>query len=354
MILSVFVLSACDIDVNETQLASSDQLVAPVLSAISGVVIDQNTDAVEEVSFTWEEPYFGASVQIQYNLMVKSGTTSALLGQSFSNFYTISKDDFNGIIVNQLGVKANSSADVKAYVTASVYGTVTDTLTSNTIEFNVSTYKAQLKPLYMTGAYASWDAATANKFWETTGGSAIYKNLIDVNVTDNTISFFKILTAQNWSDANYGNDFLTSEWELPGDDGNNLSVNTESGSIAEFTVNLTDNTIDRTMYSAMGIIGAFTSDGTDHNWDYDLEFTYDLANNCWNTQVATFAENAEFKIRMNKGWTVSYGGPLDGSDDIEGGYELTGGDNIAITEAGDYFFTLYTNRTPWVLVMNKQ
>jgi len=354
MIMSVFALSACDIDVNETQLSSSDNLVAPVLASMSDVIIDQNTDAVEDVSFTWGKPDFGASVQIEYNLMVSIDETSALLGQSFTNSYTMSKDDFNGVIVNQLGVKANSSAEVKAYVTASVYGTEFDTLTSNTIEFNVSTYKAQLKPLYMTGAYASWDAATANEFWETTGGSNIYENLIDVNVTGEVLSFFKILTAQNWSDANYGNDALTPDWELPGDDGNNLSVDTESGSIAEFTVNLTDMTIDRTMYSAMGIIGAFTYDGTDRNWDYDLAFTYDLSNNCWKTEVATFAEDAEFKIRMNNEWDISYGAPINGSDDIEGGYELTGADNIAIAEAGDYSFTLYTNRTPWVLVMNKQ
>lgn len=52
-----------------------------------------------------------------------SGENSALLGTSSTTSYAISKGDLNGVVINSLGVAANETATVSAYVTAKMYGT---------------------------------------------------------------------------------------------------------------------------------------------------------------------------------------------------------------------------------------
>jgi len=354
MLVAIFTFASCEIDVDKTQLASTDQLVAPVIDPMPSVIIDQNTSAVEDITFTWNDADFGASTQIQYNLMAKLGDEKALLGQSFTNSLIISKEDFNGIIVNQLGVKANEAADINVYLSANIYGVESDTLTSNIITFNVSTFKAQLKTFYMTGAYDGWDGeGTPNAFWETSGGTNVYNNLIDIGIAsdnaDYPISYFKLLSAIGWSNG-LGFDAITPSWTLPDleQSDKNFSIDITNGSIAKLSVDMNAKTVSSKMYSMIGIMGSF------NGWASDLVFKYDLANNYWTTDVATFAGDGEFKIRMDGKWDESYGGPLEASDELDGGFELGGGDNIKIPSAGDYTFTLYTNRTPWVLVMNKQ
>ncbi|MFA6676040.1 MAG: SusE domain-containing protein [Bacteroidales bacterium] len=354
MLVAVFTFASCEIDVDKTQLASDDQLVAPVIDPMQSVIIDQNTSAVEDITFTWDNADFGAPIQIQYNIMAKLGDNEALVGQSFTNSLTISKEDFNGIIVNQLGVKANEDADINVYVAASIYDIESDTLKSNLITFNVSTFKAQLKTFYMTGAYDGWDGdGSPNEFWETSGGTNVYDNLIDIGIAsdngDYPISYFKLLSAVGWSN-DLGFDAITPSWTLPDPEqsDSNFSVDITDGSIAKISVDMNAKTISCKMYSMIGIMGSF------NGWASDLVFKYDLANNYWTTDVVTFAEDGEFKIRMDGKWDETYGGPLVASDEIDGGFEISGGDNMKIPSAGDYTFTLYTNRTPWVLVMNKQ
>lgn len=353
MLLFIFTLASCETDIDKTEIVPSDKQISPILDTHPGIIIDINNNDVEDVTFTWQDADFGAPVQIQYHLMGKVGDTETLVGECFTNSFTITKKDLNGLIVNDLDVKANTAADIEAYVTANIYGTTSDTLTSNAITFNVSTFKAKLRSFYMTGNYGGWTDVGSQIFWETSGGTNIYKNLIDLSIdsdaADYPVSYFKVLSAQSWANG-LGYDAVTPKWTMPDNAqaDNNFSIDSTGGFIAQLTLDMNKNTLDCKVYSMISLIGSF------NEWASDLVFNYDLVNSCWTTNVATFADGGEFKIRMNGKWDEAYGGPLEASDDIENGFILGGGDNMKIPSAGDYTFTLYTNRTPWVIVMNKQ
>ena len=59
-------------------------------------------------------------------------------------------------------------------------------------------------------------------------------------------------------------------------------------------------------------------------------------------------------LRLDKDWNLKYGSAV-ASSDIEGGFELTqGGNNNPTPGTGDYIVKLYANRTPLVVVYEKQ
>ena len=81
-----------------------------------------------------------------------------------------------------------------------------------------------------------------------------------------------------------------------------------------------------------GLIG----DATPGGWDNDTNMTWDAVNGCFTVTLNLTANS--FKFRANDGWDYNLGGSLTA---------LTpGGDNISVTEAGNYTITL----DPWTKV----
>jgi hypothetical protein len=77
-----------------------------------------------------------------------------------------------------------------------------------------------------------------------------------------------------------------------------------------------------------GVIG----DATAGKWDTDQNMTYDPTTGMWNAILDLTA--GEVKFRANDGWDINYGDTgMDGILD-------SGGDNIAIAEAGTYIFEM--------------
>ena len=65
--------------------------------------------------------------------------------------------------------------------------------------------------------------------------------------------------------------------------------------------------------------------------------------------------NNGFLIRYNHAWDKKLGTATTASDDVEGGFELEeGGSDMNVPGNGTYIMKLYGNRTPFVLVMEKQ
>ena len=78
-------------------------------------------------------------------------------------------------------------------------------------------------------------------------------------------------------------------------------------------------------------------------------------NNIWTGGPITFSDGNEFLIRFNHAWDKKLGTATKASDDVENGYELVeGGDNMKVPEAGTYIMKIHGNRTPMVIVMEKQ
>lgn len=348
--------------VGQTRLAAEKDFVAPRLQEMSDIIVD-NTNSKESVTFLWTPADFGAPVSISYNVYLEGNGNKALAGTSKTNSLTITKADLNGIVVNSLGVKANEAADVSASVEATVADTDINAVKSaNTVSFNVKTFKAKLNFLYICGQFQNgWDVANAPQFWETGGGTKTYRILIDYlaggTITPGEDQGFKVLTQREWAGDYWGYESgdgkgLTPDWTCPENNDKNFQFGAGAQPIYEITVNLKDKKINSAGHLAVSLIGNFAESG----WSTDVDFVYDCAENVWTAGPATFSGgNNGFLIRFDHDWTYKLGTATTASDDVEGGFELEeGGSDMNVPGDGTYMMKLYGNRTPFVLVMEKQ
>lgn len=351
LVASVLVLVSCDIEIEKAYLNPTSDFQAPELLSQGPVIVNDDNSKTESVVFNWTNASFGPSVQIEYSLYATANSKTALLGSSFTNSLSISKSDLNGVVANDLGIGVNQTANISAYLIAKVYGTNVEGVTSNSISFDVTTFAAALRTLYLPGNYQGWNIEQAPEYWETDGGTNVYKILVNLDDGSEQYSYFKVTVARNWSDENWGYNFLTPSWYCPEQSDSNLSVDLTEGSIYVLTVNRGKMTIDKEGVSKVGIIGAFDESA----WSTDLDMTYDAVENVWVSPAITFSGDLNFLIRMNESWDHKYGTDNEASQHVEGGVKLVkGGADLNAPSTGTYIMKLHGNRTPYVLVMEKQ
>ena len=344
------------VEVGQTRLDPESQFVAPTLVSLSDISIDQN-NTEETVSFAWEPASFGAPVQILYSLFLKAGDKSVVAGTTYGNSLSMTKADLNGLVINSLGVKANEAANLQAWIEAGIADTSVPTVTSNTLAFNVQTFKAKLNFLYICGQFQNgWDVANAPQFWETGGGTKIFKILIDYlaggTITPGEDQGFKILSQREWAGDYWGYSGLKPSWDYVENNDENFQFGESAKPIYHLTVDLNKKAISAEGITSLSLIGNFA----ESSWSNDVDFVYDCVQNVWTAGPVTFSGgNNGFLIRYNHAWDKKLGTATTASDDVEGGFELEeGGSDMNVPGNGTYIMKLYGNRTPFVLVMEKQ
>lgn len=349
---AALLFASCENDMEKVQLGTDGSFIAPVMNNVGNVIVNADNSDAETVVFSWTKADFGAPTQISYSLYVEYNGKSGLVGTTPSTMLAVSKGDLNGVLMNELGVAANETAAVTAYVTAKISGTdLYETIASNkTNTFNVTTFEAALKWYYCCGNFSgSWDIDNAPQIFETKGGSNTYSAMMDFNDGGAALSYFKITELRSWSGANWGFNYLTPGWgNLDPDQGDsNLSLDISKNTIWKITVKTTTMTIDaEPVGNTISLIGGY------NDWGADDMFTYDYKTNSWVTDPIDFASDSDIKARLNKDWATSWGQTGKMSAAIAGGYELTtdNGGNIPVS-AGTHTIRIYANRTPYVLVI---
>ena len=141
-----------------------------------------------------------------------------------------------------------------------------------------------------------------------------------------TAAEFKFRANHDWG-FNYGSSTKDAKLNAGGD---NIPVTVESD--YAFTLDLSRP--NAYIYSAnrWGVIG----DATPGGWDTDTNMTWDDTKKVL-TVTLNLKSPGSFKFRANDGWDINYGGNL--------GALSSGGDNIAVTAAGNYTITF----DPWAL-----
>ncbi|MDR1004923.1 MAG: SusE domain-containing protein [Prevotellaceae bacterium] len=353
LLAAVALFASCETDVDTPQLPAPDKFVAPVINACSDVIVNADNSAAESVIFTWKAADFGLPVQILYSVYLSSGDVAALLGTSSSTSFSIMKGDLNGVAMNKLGIEANATGTVTAYVTASVYGTTEyePLKSADSNSFDVTTYAMPLKNFYVVGFFNGWSPDTAPEIWETGGGTGTFEGMyiFPEDGTNPGGSGFKIIEQRNWSAGNWGFDAFTGKGAnfTSSDDGNLVLP----AGIYQISMTSLPMTISATAVQRVAAIGTF------NGWaDDDSELTYNAATNVWESVPVTFDAGGEYLIRLNKSWDYKYGSSGKASMTIDGGIELVtkGGDNIPVAEAGTYIITLHADRTPYVVELIKQ
>ena len=207
--------AACQTDIDTPQIGNSADFVAPVLGACGDVIVNADNADSENVIFSWTAASFGLPVQVLYQVYLVRDGVEALAGATNSTSIAIGKDDLNGVVINGLGVAAGETAEVTAYVSATVANSTkyAPVNSEQSAPFSVTTYDAPLRWRYLCGEINDWNTATAPIFWETAAGTNIYECMVDFtpNCVNNppsdpeNYSFFKVLENADW----YGYDKIT-------------------------------------------------------------------------------------------------------------------------------------------------
>lgn len=352
--------AACQTDIDTPQIGNSADFVAPVLGACGDVIVNADNADSENVIFSWTAADFGLPVQVLYQIYLVRGDVEALAGATNSTSIAIPKGDLNGVVINGLGVSANETVEVTAYVSATVANsTKYEAIKSEqSAPFSVSTYAAPLKWLYLVGEFNNWTETTAPIFWETAAGTNIYECMVDFTPTNESPtkaghSFFKIIPEQSWA-SSYGKNELSAGWAVEENNDGNLSLPLADGVINQISVNLAAMSISKkTVGNKLGLTGTIT-DWADNA---DVPFAYDALTSTWKTEPVSLPANAEIKLRIDGTWngTLNWGDAGKASTAVAGGMELAeGGGNIVVAEGGTYVVVLHANRTPYVLELQKQ
>ena len=355
LLMAITLFAGCNTDVDTPQIGSSNEFIAPIIGECSNVVINANNSKEEMVIFTWQAANFGLPVEILYSVYITDGVNNSRIGTSSTTSYSIAKGDLNGFVMNDLGVAANETVTLQAYVTAQLAGAteLTELKSNSSNSFSVTTFAAALKNLYTVGFFNGWDVGAAVEIWEETAGTDIYVGMIDLKNDEATTpgySGFKIVSARNWNEGNWGYDAFTVGSNITSSSDGNLVL---PAGYWKLSVNKKAMSIEATAVSSVDILGSFNgwNDTAGHT-----PLTYSATENAWISAPVEFAEPGAFLVRLNASWDHKYGSSGVASTAVAGGIELVtgGGADITVAEAGIYIIKLHANRNPYVIEVLKQ
>lgn len=343
-------LASCETEVDRAMISPSEGFIAPVLDPMGDIIVDADNNATESVTFVCSKPAdFGLNVAVEYMLYLKKDDVETLLSASNSLSFTVAKSDINGKVVNDLNVPASQTAEISAYLVARIESdTEIYTKASNVINFNVTTYKAEIRSVFATGEFAGWlgTADNAIEIFETGGGTNVYECIVNLTDAedDDTNADFKITSHRDWAHGNWGYSAFTGGLSSNiMDNGDNLCV---TPGIYRVTVDLTVMSIIAEPISSVTILGDFGG------WDAgEVDLIYSYTDNAWTSSPITFSDGLGFLARLDKNWDKKLGDSGTRDMDIPDGIVLTlgGGDNITVPTAGTYIIKLHADRTPNVL-----
>jgi hypothetical protein len=309
----LLILSACKKD--ESQAVLDLKSNGTFKASATSLTLKKDDAANNAVTFDFTEPNYG------YKAAPNNVIQIALDGSNFANPKEIILDpnvltknltvmDFNAILLS-LGLPTSVDSKIQARLKSQLTDQVGLTY-SNVISMTVNPF-ALTSYLYVPGAYQGWNPPTAQSLISPLS-DGIYTGVI--NFTDGNLEF-KVLTIRNWGPPEYGKGATDGTIAVGG---GNLTA-PKSGS-QKLTVNTTLNTITFEDYS-FGIIGSATPGG----WSTDTPMAYDNASQTWSITLPLVA--GQFKFRLNKDWTVGYGGK-------DGVLNQLNDNNINLDTAGTY------------------
>jgi hypothetical protein len=288
-------------------------------------------DSLEVMTFVWTDVNFGVNTPISYSLYVDSAgrafENAAVLGTTTETFLTLSVEQLNTFLLEDMGFPANESSQLELMVTASIADV--EPLSSDPVPVSFAPFFQDDEPevpapnmLWVPGAYQEWDPASAPTIRE------ISENVYEGYVYLNIPTGYKFTSHPNWDNINYGD---AGEEGVLTTDGAAPSLGTDIAGYYRFIVNTEELTYSADLITSFGIIGT----ATPGQWDSSTEMTFDEENGVWTVTQDLVA--GALKFRANDAWDINYG-PAD-SNALEGFLIQTDG-AISITESGNYTITI--------------
>ena len=309
----------------------SDASPAGTLAA-TATSVDLNIAAGNDTAVTFTFP---VATVTGYQVPVTSTLQFALKGANFANAqetvvttttYSATVAELNKMMLSvgaTIGVPAEMEVRLKS-APAPNAATYSNVLTISGTPYLASAW------LYVPGDYINWDFANADSLISLTG-NGVYVGVI--NMPADKLGF-KVTTQKSW---NTGIAYADAGGGSIATSGDNLNAGTPG--LKKITVDLNNNTYKIEKADSWGIIGDATPGGWDN--DTDLKFIND-GSGLW--KITANFKVGKYKFRMNDAWDVNFG--------IKDGNFVKGGDDISLSEAGNYTISLDPIEATYTIVKN--
>ena len=314
-------LAACQTP-EVVQIASPENVVPASLHELDVTEIAISaTNQQETVSFSWEAADYGAPTQISYSLEAALDETSkkvTILSGLVKTEATVTYEDLNRVLFNDLEVPEGQPTGLKIYVGSVLYaGSSVASYPKvysepKSLTVTVTAAEKVYPMVYVIGDFNGWKDGTTQELFEFTPASGKYSGMLGFG--GKAANGWKIKgTAEGWDDTcNWG---LDGDKETPAAEAPELTLITSGGSkdIKIYSKNFYNVTFDKTAltlkvnlsFDQIGVIGSF------NDWDADVVMNFDNVKQKFYADVE-FAEDSEFKFRLDGAWTISYGTGADG------------------------------------------
>jgi hypothetical protein len=342
MFLSILLVSITSCDNEDTvQLTLAPQGSGIITEPAEGTTIvlnplDNQTNPA--LTINWTPATYGTPTEITYNVEI------AKVGTSFENAYRAASTTnryvtWNVGEMNNIAVTAGLTPFVEEGLEIRIVSTVgtnaSQIQTSEAVLIYVSTFTTDLPKIAVPGNHQGWDPATAPLLAASAFGETDYEGFVWLD------GQFKLIAPNETGGFFWGN----TDWgDASGVDGSYTKVLTDDG---EGNIGTDDAEgtgyywvkadTEKLTYSLTktnwGLIGNATPTG----WDSDTDMVYDADSKTWSLTIdltAQVAPDNGIKFRANDGWDINIGDSgADGTMEI-------GGDNIGVSESGNYTVTL--------------
>ncbi len=332
-------LSACTTDLDTVEALPIENATPATIHPLTEDIVITADNQGEEVTFSWDAADFGVATPVNYSIWAAYADTEK---EIFSNItktsFTATLEQLNQPLYNDMKLPAEEPAAVAFRIGASIgEGYQTIFSESSTINVTVTAAEKRYPVIWVIGDYCSWDFAKAQNLYSFSADETNYEGFIDFG--DKAKNGFKISGAAGWDDScNWGTDGTAPAAEASSvqliNAGSSSDLKCYSKRFYKFAFSRDNLMLEvKNSFNQLGVVGGFTgwADGKDVVMNFNPEkrrFWADVEN-----------LSGEFKFRADGGWDVNWG--ADGSE----GKLKPGGDNINVTEAGNYRVYAYLSNS---------
>lgn len=328
-LLTILLIAACSDRANDpvVNLGAAPEITAPT-GGNTFVLIEEEAEEIV-TTFSWTAADFGFEAGINYTLEIDREGNEFLDATGLNTTSDLTYTELkvgrlnNILLANSLPAEFENPLEIR--VCASVSNLV-EPLCSPAVALKVSPYPAEVEypVLGVPGQYQGWDETSTAEVIYSRNSDDIYEGYLYFGVD---MSPFKFTRGFSW-DENWGDDEADGILN-PGGFGNDILL---SGSAGMYFLRADLNTLEHSnTRTDWGVLGTATPTGTDSDTDLTWDETNEVLTITMDLTVGTL------RFRANDANDINFG------DNFSNGTLEADGDDIMITEAGNYTINMKLN-----------
>jgi hypothetical protein len=303
---------------DETMVMLKSDATPPSIISTPVELNPEITDQTLNTEFTikWNKADYGVNTEVKYTLELDyqcgSFVSPVTLGSSTDNSFTLTLDNLNAKLVNDMKLSPHMPADLQLRIISTMNNNFAET--SAPVAFTITPWSAWSPALWLVSD--AWDVADAPAIYVT--AENIYEGYAYLS-SDGIFKFANSVVCEGTTYGGSGGSLST--------DISSSGISVPTSGYYKINVDTENLTYQFSLIETWGMIGT----ATDGGWNSSTAMTYDATANVWKATV-NLASGA-LKFRANNGWDINYG---PANIDALSGILIGTNDAINIIDAGTY------------------